>query len=210
MMKTRSRNFSNQLPVSAGFSRQKRLDMHANKGVWLFYLRAFANQMRRHIFSLMLVAALCSTTGIDVVTAAPFTISADGQEITDHETGLVWQRCVEGARWDGSHCTGQARDFTFDSALLHAAFESAMRGTFWRLPKLGELLSIADPLRATPAIDATNFPDTPAEIFWTSSVFAGNRADQLSEAMFVDFSRGGYLHHDRATRHHVRLVRDLQ
>jgi hypothetical protein len=207
MMKTRLQNLIDQAPVSARLSRQKLPKMPANKGVLVFLMRSFANQMYRHLLSLLLFAAVCSTIGI--VTAAPFTISADGQEITDHETGLIWQRCVEGMRWDGSHCVGRAREFTFESALVHTQFEAGERGKAWRLPNLSELLSIADPLRATPAIDMANFPDTPAEKFWTSSAFFGDSVEKFSHAMFVDFSQGGYLHHGRAMRHHVRLVRDI-
>jgi Protein of unknown function (DUF1566) len=208
MMKTRLRNLRDQAPVSTRLSKQKWPKMLANKGVWLFSMKLVANQMHRHLLSLLLFAAVCSTIGI--VTAAPLTVSVDGQEVTDHETGLVWQRCAEGMRWNGSHCVGRAREFTFESALVHAQFEAEVRGNTWRLPNLSELLSITDPLRATPAIDVANFPDTPAEKFWTSSTFAGDRADKSGEAMFVDFNRGGYLHHDRAMRHHVRLVRDVQ
>lgn len=208
MMQMRLQNLNDQAPASAGLFKQKWPKMLTNKGVWLFYVRSFANQMHRHLLSLLLFAAVCST--ISIVTAAPFTVSVDGQEITDHETGLVWQRCAEGMRWNGSHCIGRAREFTFESALVHAQFEAHARGNAWRLPNLSELLSITDPLHATPAIDVANFPDTPGEKFWTSSTFAGDRVDQSSEAMFVDFSQGGYLHHDRATRHHVRLVRDVQ
>lgn len=207
-MKIRLQNLIDQALILACLSEQKWLKVRANKGVWLFYLRSFANQMHRHLLSLLLAAAVCST--ISIVTAAPFTLSADGKEITDHETGLVWQRCAEGMRWNGSHCVGRAREFTFESALVHAQFEAQVRGDTWRLPNLAELLSIADPLRATPAIDVAHFPDTPAEKFWTSSTFVSDHANQSSEAMFVDFSRGGYLHLDRATRHHVRLVREVQ
>jgi hypothetical protein len=208
MMKTRLQNLINQAPILASLSEQKWFKVRANKGVWLFYVRSFANQMHRHLLSLLLFAAVCSMIGI--VTAAPFTVSADGQQITDHETGLVWQRCAEGMRWNNSHCIGRAREFTFESALVHAQLEARVRGNAWRLPNLHELLSITDPLRATPAIDVANFPDTPAEKFWTSSTFVNDRVDQSSQAMFVDFSQGGYLHHDRAMRHHVRLVHDVQ
>ncbi len=208
MMKTRLQDLIDQALVLANLSEQKWLKVRANKGVWLFYVRLFANQMHRHLLSLLLFAAVCST--ISIVAAAPFTVSVDGQEITDHETGLVWQRCAEGMRWSGSHCIGRAHELTFASALVHAQFEAQVRGNAWRLPNLSELLSIADPLRATPAIDVAHFPDTPAEKFWTSSTFVSDRLGQSSEAMFVDFSRGGYLHLDRAKRHHVRLVRDVQ
>jgi hypothetical protein len=208
MMKMRLQNLINQAPVSARLFRRKWLKASANKRALIFLRKSHAHQMHRHLLSLLLFAAVCST--ISIVTAAPFTVSVGGQEITDHETGLVWQRCAEGMRWNGSHCAGRAREFTFESALVHAQFEAGERGNAWRLPNLGELLSIANPQRATPAIDVTNSPDTPAEKFWTSSTFAGDRVDQSSQAMFVDFSQGGYLHHDRAMRHHVRLVRDVQ
>lgn len=207
MMKTRLQNLIDQAPAPARLFKQKQPKLPANKGALLFLMRLFANQMHRHLLSLLLFAAVCST--ISIVAAAPFTISSEGNEITDHETGLIWQRCAEGMRWDGSHCVGRAREFIFESALVHAQFEAEASGCAWRIPNLSELLSIADPLRAATAIDLTNFPDTPAEKFWSSSIFYGDRADKPSRAMFVDFSKGGYLHDDHALRHHVRLVRNI-
>ena len=208
MMKIPLRNLRDQRLIPTGLFKQKWPKMPANKGVWQFYARSCALQLHRHLFSLLLFTAVCST--ISIVIAQPFTISTDGQEITDHETGLIWQRCAEGMRWNDAHCVGRAREFSFESALVHAQFEAQVRGKPWRLSNLGELLSITDPVRATPTIDRTNFPDTPAEKFWTSSSIAGERVNHAGEALFVDFSQGGYLHHDRAMRHHVRLVRDAQ
>ena len=45
-----------------------------------------------------------------------FTISGDGQEVTDTTTRLAWRRCAEGLRWDGKACTGKLKTFKYAEA----------------------------------------------------------------------------------------------
>ena len=33
-------------------------------------------------------------------------VNSDASEVKDLDTGLVWQRCVMGQKWDGKACTG--------------------------------------------------------------------------------------------------------
>ena len=42
-----------------------------------------------------LIAAACLLLAAPVF-AQPYTISADGTEVTDSQTGLTWRRCSEG------------------------------------------------------------------------------------------------------------------
>ncbi|MEO7887283.1 MAG: hypothetical protein ABIR76_11110, partial [Polaromonas sp.] len=55
---------------------------------------------------------LLSLTGLSFAQER-FSPSADGQDITDSRTGLIWRRCAEGMVFKGKTCTGQA---TFLSA----------------------------------------------------------------------------------------------
>jgi hypothetical protein len=163
-------------------------------------------KLQKYMAAFLLAAAICNAH------TAQFTFSADGNgEVIDNGTGLVWRRCAEGMNAYGNQCAGTAYNFTFETALAYAAYEAATAGVAWRLPNLSELLSIADAERAMPAIDSLIFPNTPAGKFWTSSLFVRESHGgglNPSSAMFVDFSKGGYLYTHRSEANYVRLVRD--
>ena len=136
------------------------------------------------------LATLCFTCLLGILPAAvsaqPYVISADGSEVTDQKTGLIWRRCAEGMIWDGATCAGTAGTFTHEAGLARAASQAGSTGIAWRLPNVRELASIADKSRSNPAIDPTAFPATPSFWFWSSSPYVG-----LSfSAWFVDFSDG--------------------
>ena len=135
--------------------------------------------------------------------AAPFTVSADGQEVTDTKTGLIWRRCAEGMTASGVTCTGTATAFTYEAAITRASTQATNTGVAWRLPNVKELSSIADKSRVNPAIDTVAFPVAPASGFWSSSPDVGI----ANYAWGVYFGNGvvyGYL---RINPSYVRLVR---
>lgn len=135
--------------------------------------------------------------------AQPFSISADGNEVTDLKTGLIWRRCAEGKSWDGSACAGTAGIFTHEAALQRAAAQASSNSVAWRLPNVKELASIADLGRSNPAIDPTAFPDTWANGYWSASP----RVNDATEAWYIHFSYG-YAQYDLRSRgYQVRLVR---
>ena len=137
------------------------------------------------------------------VLAAPFTVSADGQEVTDTKTGLIWRRCAEGMTASGGTCTGTASGFTHEAALTRASTQVTATGVAWRLPNVKELSSIADKSRSNPAIDVAAFPATPATHFWSSSPYVGS-ADFAWVVNFYDgFVGSGF----RGFSLDVRLVR---
>ena len=141
--------------------------------------------------------------------AAPFTVSADGHEVTDIKTGLIWRRCAEGMTAGGGSCAGTPSAFTHEAALTRASTQATTAGVAWRLPNVKELSSIADRSREVPAIDVAAFPDTPATIFWSSSPYVGNAYFVWS----VDFRTGNGDHgagHSNGFEGHVRLVRVSQ
>lgn len=133
----------------------------------------------------------------------PYAISADGNEVTDQKTGLVWRRCSEGMTWDGSTCAGTAGIFTHEAALQRAATQTTSTGVAWRLPNVKELASIADISRSHPAIDPTAFPATWSNAFWSASphVTFGY------EAWYVHFDYGNIYYDYRYRGYQVRLVR---
>ena len=135
--------------------------------------------------------------------AAPFTVSADGQEVTDTKTGLIWRRCAEGMTASGVTCTGTATAFTYEAAITRASTQATNTGVAWRLPNVKELSSIADKSRVNPAIDTVAFPVTPASGFWSSSPYVG----YAGYAWVVNFYFGYVNYNVRYNSGYVRLVR---
>jgi hypothetical protein len=140
--------------------------------------------------------------------AQPFVISVDGSEVTDQKTGLIWRRCSEGMVVSGGTCTGTATTFTNELALARAKEVSSLTAIPWRLPNVKELSSIADKSLSNPAIDATAFPATPSNLFWSSSPVVGT-----PYASWYVYFLDGYVTGPGYTRDwpgHVRLVRGGQ
>lgn len=149
----------------------------------------------------------------DASDATRYAISRDGTEVTDLDTKLVWRRCAEGMRLEGSQCRGMSGqeqfgdDFTQRAAIRQAKEESQRTGTAWRVPTSGEMRTLADfkdfrVARQNSDINKSVFPGTPLGPFMTSSqngsgewnVIARNGDD------VVTLSRSG--------RAYLRLVRD--
>lgn len=95
--------------------------------------------------------------------------TADEAIVKDSVTDLVWQGCVAGL--SGEDCqTGSASALNWPQALAYCEDLGWGGHDDWRLPDGKELQSIVETRRASPAINTTAFPATPAEQFWTSSV----------------------------------------
>lgn len=110
--------------------------------------------------------------------------------VTDRVTGLGWQRAVPAASFDWwearEHCAG----------LALGGFDD------WRLPSRVELVSLLDYGTLDPTIDATAFPGTPADFFWT-----GSPVPFLNLAYGVRFELGFIYDHDPYASGRVRCVR---
>lgn len=101
--------------------------------------------------------------------SARYKISADGQEVTDTETELVWRRCAEGMTVVRNSCQGKPGTYTHDAAEKLAAGEAARTGKDWHLPRINEELMTIRDYELKPAIHPVAFPDTPPGSFWSSS-----------------------------------------
>ncbi len=132
-----------------------------------------------------------------------------GSEVRDKVTGLIWKRCLEGATWSGTACTGTVSTFTWVNALDRArtaTATSASPATAWRLPNRNELQSLAEIACNNPAINSTWFPNQPNTSAWSASP----NSDVLDGAWVVVFydGFGGYGFKDNGLS--ARLVRSGQ
>ena len=171
--------------------------------------------LRQRTFALaLMLAALAplsqaACNGSDIAADTPdvrFTAGAD--TVTDLATGLVWKRCAEGL--SGAACaTGTIITGTWAEALARVATVNAASATLgagsndWRLPNRTELASLVERKCVAPAINATVFPATPAQSFWSSSPYALI----ANFAWFVDFNAGDVGPAPLSGAKNIRLVR---
>jgi Protein of unknown function (DUF1566)/Repeat of unknown function (DUF5648) len=146
----------------------------------------------------------------DTTVSSQYIVSANGQEVTDSQTGLIWRRCSEGQTWSGSTCAGFASSYTHEAALAQATAQTIATNVAWRLPNFKELSSIANRANANPSIDTSAFPSTPSARFWSSTPYTTGTPEIRNPyyAKYVDFSNGtGYGAYGRSFMHNIRLVR---
>ena len=149
---------------------------------------------------LVLTLSLVTSTAL----AQRYTPSADGQEIIDSKTGLIWRRCAEGMTWKVRTCSGSPF-FSNQADAMARAKSAAVEGRAWRLPTMKELSGIVNVREADEgkaAIDPVAFPATPVARFWTSSSVGPGYF------MFVGFAEGSTGEGARNSPGAVRLVRD--
>ncbi|MEO6423080.1 MAG: DUF1566 domain-containing protein [Candidatus Nitrotoga sp.] len=135
-----------------------------------------------------------------------YVISAEGDEVADSKTGLVWRRCPEGMTASSSGCNGVAAAYTWEQSLALANDAALASGKSWRLPDVKELSSIVDASFGNPAIDTNAFPGTPATPFWSASPVENNS----SKAWYVMFYGGFMNTYVCGGKLQVRLVRSGQ
>lgn len=121
---------------------------------------------------------------------ANFTHSAVGDTVTDHVTGLVWQRNDDGI------------PRTWKQALYYCEGLTLANRSTWRLPTIKELRSIADVSRDTPALDPL-FGGTGSAMYWSSTTFV----EDSTTAWGVNFQYGATNINDKTLTDYVRCVR---
>lgn len=72
-----------------------------------------------------------------------WTLSADGSQLLQRSTRLLWQRCVEGMRWTGRDCVGEPLWLDHGQAQARARQRAQAEGVSWRMPHLKELRQLA-------------------------------------------------------------------
>ncbi len=133
-----------------------------------------------------------------------FTISSDGQEVTDASTKLVWRRCAEGLRWDGKACGGKLMTFKYSQAKDAAADAAKADSKAWRIPTKDELVTLVDKTaKKKPRIDVKAFPQTPSQPFWAMRP----GSDDDLNAWLVNFANGKVHGNTGQRKFPLRLVR---
>jgi len=133
-----------------------------------------------------------------------FTVSADGQEVTDGTTHLTWRRCVEGMSFDGKTCTGKKpTKLKFGPAKDAAAAVAKSAGKPWRLPTKDELVGLVSKTKKGPWIDPIAFPGTPASLTWATRP----GFDDNLNAWLVNFKNGKVDGNSGQGKYLLRLVR---
>ena len=131
-----------------------------------------------------------------------FTDNGDGT-ISDASSRLVWQKCSNGQSNDTS-CSGSPTTANWQSALQYCNTLS-LSGKSWRLPSAAELLSLVDFTQTGTVINGTFFPNTAANLYWTSTT---NQA--LSGAGWrVTFATGDLNTTLKAANSRMRCVANL-
>ena len=139
--------------------------------------------------------------------SSPFTDNRDGT-VTDSNTGLMWKKCSEGQ--SGTNCSeGNAKTSKWNVASKQAQTLNNMGGFAgykdWRIPSVEELTSIVEKNSncIEPAIKLSIFPNTPSDIFLSSTPFTESR----DVAWVVHFAVGGKTAYNKDYLFNVRLVR---
>ncbi|MGQ9659222.1 MAG: Lcl C-terminal domain-containing protein [Thermochromatium sp.] len=143
----------------------------------------------------------CLKGKIETTPSTEFNLLEGGAVVRHQRTGLEWQRCSLGQRWDAKSngCVGRPTSHTWTQAMQLAA--RAQDG--WRLPTGEELLTIVEKCHFSPAINPQVFPNTPSGLYWSSSVDTGG----LDRAWSVSLFSGQYFRAGKSQPGRVRLVR---
>ena len=157
--------------------------------------------LRSIFLSSSVMFALFAGAAAQAETMTRFTVSADGQEVTDSSTKLVWKRCAEGMNWNGKTCAGKAKKVNWATA---RDLGKAAAGTpAWRLPVKEEMVSLMDKKGKKMVFDKLTFPAAPVRLFWA---VRPESTDNLNQWL-VDTGNGHVFGNTRAGSNYVRLVR---
>lgn len=111
--------------------------------------------------------------------------------VYDTKMKLTWQQTIFPYSLTWSEAQSYCSDLILD-------------GDGWRVPSMKELQTIIDETRRDPAIDINAFPDTPLDVFWTSTA----KVDDPTNAWFVGSNDGFTFYRDEsAGPGRVRCVR---
>ncbi|CAB5504022.1 DUF1566 domain-containing protein [Bathymodiolus thermophilus thioautotrophic gill symbiont] len=122
--------------------------------------------------------------------------------VIDYQTNLMWKKCIQGL--SGDNCSvGLGGKFNWEAALQLAKDHNFATYSDWRLPNIKELNSLVTRNCYNPRVNESIFPNTPADLFWSSSPSARNS----SQTWQLHFNYGYANTEERNSSNYVRLVR---
>lgn len=136
------------------------------------------------LFSNALYAQQCEAGKSSLTPNSRYQILNKGTEVKDTRTGLIWQRCVTGEKWNGNTCVGSQIDFSHEEALKFIQ----LKAKGWRLPTINELLTLSSVNCWEPAINTNIFPFNP-ERYEKSDILRSSSRYHLSKAENLDVQR---------------------
>lgn len=131
----------------------------------------------------LLSAQTCLSTVPETSPVSALIDNADGT-VSDQRTGLVWMSCSLGQTWTSSGCEGDATELSWQQALQRAHGYEFNGVNDWRVPNLKELSTITERSCVRPAVNATVFPNTPSDDYWTSTPSVTDPSRAWSIAFF--------------------------
>jgi len=143
---------------------------------------------------------------LELGAARSYTDNADGT-ITDHRTGLMWEKLT-----NDSSIHNQYNTYTWENAFAVKIATLNTPTCFaghcdWRLPNINEVQSLVHYGLIGPAIDPAfnNGVDsfTQPSSYWSSTTYAGSPGG----AWFVDFGEGSVFADSKTSSVFVRAVR---
>jgi hypothetical protein len=149
---------------------------------------------RDHWATLLAIVCGCLLPGTavradDAPTPPDWGYSADGTHVLHLGARVVWSRCVEGMRWEGQRCVGEALRLDHAGALAWARKRAETTGLAWRLPQLKELQQLLDVNpHASPDTVAAFLPAPPAGWCWTATAPVDTRS--VNEYRYGNVMRG--------------------
>ena len=111
--------------------------------------------------------------------------------VTDHTTGLMWERDEAGTMaWESA--------LSYCNSLALGGYED------WRLPNIKELRSINDETLVYPSVSLRQFPNAVPGLYWSSTTLQNHP----ERAWTVDFQYGLVSYNDKLEMLNLRAVRN--
>jgi hypothetical protein len=134
-------------------------------------------------------------------------VQHDNGTVTDNATGLTWQMCAVGQKWDAlGACTGKAHVFSYANAIkITSDFADK---TDWRLPTLIELNSISELKNNNQPVNKLIFPQMPMDRGFISSTIYAAKTQSLTWIVLTNSGKNSQpTSSSPSTGNYVRLVR---